>query len=404
MTRIAELAETVQELLTKTADRLGQETGFIKRQRTVTGSGFAQTLVFGWLANPSASYAELNQAAATVGMAISTQGLDQRFTEEGCTFLRALLGEGIRRAVTAEHPKVVEVLGRFDGVYVVDTSQVGLPAALAEVWPGGGRDAALKLALGLELTGGQMTGPFLDTGRTADQRTPVHGLTLPPHALLLTDLGFFDLTTLRECDRQEVYWLMRLKMGTNVYTTEGQPLDLTIFLTQYDRDTLGIPILVGCEHLPCRLLGWRVSPEVAQKRRDRAHTIASRKQQPVSQAGLALAGWTLAITNIPPVLLPITDAPVILATRWQIEVLFDLWKTEGELDKTVSVNSWRVLASVYAKLLALLIQHWITIVTAWQFLDLSLVHSTLSILWTNEGGQGKLTSCAKGVANAYTAP
>jgi len=375
MTTIPELAEMMQELLTSTADRLGRETGFIQRQRIVSGSGFAQATVFGWQANPAASYAEINQAAATAGMAISTQGLDQRFKPEASVFLRALLMEGVQRMVVAAQPKTVDVLGRFAGVYVTDTTLVGLPAPLAEWWPGGGQPAALKLAVSLELTRGQMTGPYLSAGRTHDQRTPVHGHPLPAGGLWLVDLGFFDLTTLAEYDRQGVHWLVRLKMGTRVYDPTSQPVNLVSLLNQTDQDSLDRPVLLGHIHLPCRLLAWRVPPQAAQHRRDQAQTTARRKQQPVSQARLALADWSLVITNIPPALLSVSEAPVILATRWQVEKLFDLWKTEGQLDKTVSANPWRVLASVYAKLLALLIQHWTTLVTAWQALDLSLVQA-----------------------------
>jgi hypothetical protein len=375
MTTIAELAQTMQGLLTETADRLGRETGFIQRQRKVSGSGFAQATVFGWLANPAASYAELNQAAATVGVKISTQGLDQRFTPEACDFLRGLLAEGIEQMVTAAQPKALGVLERFAGVYLTDTSQVGLPVSLVEWWPGGGRQAGLKLAVSLELKHGQMKGPFLSAGRNHDQRTAVCGQRLPVGGLWLVDLGFFDLARLADYDQQGVYWLMRLKMGTHVYDPTDQPVNLVSLLSQFDRDSLDMPILLGRMRLSCRLLAWRVPDPVAQQRCQQAHATARRKQQPVSQARLALADWSLVITNIPSALLSVSEASVILVTRWQVETLFDLWKTEGQLDKTVSVNPWRVLASIYAKLLALLIQHWTTLVTAWQAPDLSLVQA-----------------------------
>jgi hypothetical protein len=58
----------------------GKKTGFIRRQRQVTGAGFAQTLVLGGLAQPNAMRKQQQQAAAQVGMPISAQGLEQRFT------------------------------------------------------------------------------------------------------------------------------------------------------------------------------------------------------------------------------------------------------------------------------------------------------------------------------------
>ena len=49
------LAHALQKLLTRTADRLARETRLVMRQRKVTGSNFAQTLIFTWLASPKAT-------------------------------------------------------------------------------------------------------------------------------------------------------------------------------------------------------------------------------------------------------------------------------------------------------------------------------------------------------------
>ena len=50
MKNLPQMATTLQQLLTETADRLGRESGFIQRERKLSGSSFVQTLVFGWLA------------------------------------------------------------------------------------------------------------------------------------------------------------------------------------------------------------------------------------------------------------------------------------------------------------------------------------------------------------------
>ena len=123
----------------------------------MTGSGFAQALVFGFLSNPASSRAELNQAAATVGMDISTQGLDQRFNAKAVVFLdsllQAALGHVVRGISGAD-----SLLSRFSGVYVMDTSTVNLPPALATVWQGnnGADEAAVKVAVQWDLQAGSL--------------------------------------------------------------------------------------------------------------------------------------------------------------------------------------------------------------------------------------------------------
>ena len=54
----------------------------------------------------------------------------------------------------------------------------------------------------------------------------------------------------------------------------------------------------------------------------------------------------------------VDDVLQLARVRWQIELLFKLWKSHGQLDKSRSDNPWRVLCELYAKLIAMLIQHW----------------------------------------------
>src|SRR6266566_5066348 len=92
MTTVPQLAQTLQTVFTTTADAAARATGFVQRRSKLTGAAFVQALVFGWLANPHASIAALAQAAAVVGVAISPQGVDQRFTEAAAAFLEERRG------------------------------------------------------------------------------------------------------------------------------------------------------------------------------------------------------------------------------------------------------------------------------------------------------------------------
>jgi hypothetical protein len=164
-----------------------------------------------------------------------------------------------------------------------------------------------------------------------------------------------------------------MQSSTAVWETMGQRWDLLALLEAQRTDQVDLPIRLGATHrLPARLLAVRVPQEVADQRRRRLRAEARRKGRAVSAARLALAAWTLLVTNVPAEVLSLREALVLARTRWQIELLFKLWKSHGRVDKSRSTKPWRVLCEVYAKLLAMVVQHWLFLVSCWAYPDRSL--------------------------------
>ena len=65
MSILPQVPEKMQTILQTVADEVAPQTGCVKRNRKLTGSALAQTLVFGWLEHPEASYQQLTETAAT---------------------------------------------------------------------------------------------------------------------------------------------------------------------------------------------------------------------------------------------------------------------------------------------------------------------------------------------------
>ena len=55
---------------------------------------------------------------------------------------------------------------------------------------------------------------------------------------------------------------------------------------------------------------------------------------------------------------------MLLRERWQMEILYKLWKQYARIDQWRTTNPWRVLCELYAKLIGLLLQHWLMILFA----------------------------------------
>ena len=61
MSILTQVSNIMQEILQNIANEVAQRCGFVQRIRKLTGAVFIQTLVFGWLEAPDASYADLCQ-------------------------------------------------------------------------------------------------------------------------------------------------------------------------------------------------------------------------------------------------------------------------------------------------------------------------------------------------------
>jgi hypothetical protein len=340
-----------------------------------------QTLVFGFLANPQATLEELAQTAAVVGVTITPPGLAERFSPAAAACVRGVLEVAVQQVLAAQ-PAALALLERFRGVYLLDSTQVALPAALAAIWRGnGGKDsgAALKLQVAWEWRSGQLVRLDLQAGRAADGAAPAQTAPLPAGALRLADLGYFSLEVLAATAAQQAFFLTRLKAGTLVFSAEGQRLDLVRWLRrQGDRVDRAVQV-GGRQRLPARLVAVKVPPAVAARRRRQLRRAAQERGQTLSAERRALAAWTLLLTNVPDGHLTAAEVQVVAACRWQVELLFKLWKSHARLAQSRSANPWRQLTEIYAKLLGLLLQHWLWLLSCWQHPDRSLFKAAQTI-------------------------
>jgi hypothetical protein len=384
MWTVAQLGTELQTLFTTTATTLARETGFVQRASKLTGAAFVQTLLFGWLNNPQATLQQLAQMAGTVGVPISPQGVEQRFTPTAAQFLQRMV-EVALGSVVASDPVAIPLVHRFAGIYLLDSSIIVLPDEFSALWPGcGGRtephtQAAIKLQVQLDLSTGALVGPLLQPGRAPDREGGAYS-ALPVGALRLADLGYFNLPVLGELGAAGVYWLSRLYLQTYVFDQAGKQLDLCRWLNQQGAQTIDQEVVLGVtEQLPARLLAVKVPAQVAEQRRRRLRKEARRKGRTASARHLALADWTILVTNVPPDQLTVTEALVLLRARWQIELLFKLWKSGSRLDESRSTKPWRCLSELYAKLLVVLVQHWVLVLSCWSYPDRSLTQAAQTV-------------------------
>jgi hypothetical protein len=379
MPSVSQIEEQLTNVMEKRARILARETGCIQRERKFDGADLLQTFVFGWLAHPESSLDQLASTAATREVVVSDTAIQKRFTESCAHFLHAVLQELTEVVVQANQDVPIPLLRRFSNVIIEDSSSVALPDELAEQWQGcgghcGQGQAAVKIHVRSELKRGQLWGPSLTDGRASDRSSPFNEVNLPTGSLYVADLGYFNLDRIVARRAAHSYTLTRPQSRTAFFTQAGKRFDLKTVLPPRIGQFKEMPVLVGVKQRhPMRLLMLRVPNDIAEQRRQRLLSEASRKGEQVSAQALELCNWLLLLTDAPAKRLSLQEAIVLQRERWQIELLFKLWKQYGQIDEWRTTQSWRILCEFYAKLIGILLQHWLIVLLAWQDEQRSLV-------------------------------
>ena len=292
---------------------------------------------------------------------MSAQGFEARFSPAAAQFLRVLVEEATQHVFSAE--LLSPLLKRFQGVYLTDCTRIE-----ADVFP-------LKIAARLELQHGSLQLSLEDL-QTHDNASALAQAVLPSGALHIGDLGFFDLKRFAHWQKTGVEWVSRYKTGTRLYTPEGDDFVLERVLAPAPAQ-LYLALRVGqAQRLPMYLMAQRLDETLYQQRVQRLRQRARRKQRPVTPRQLAFARWTLYLTSLPD--LTFSQVHTLYRARWQIERLFKRWKSLGKLTTSRTHDPHRRACEVYAKLLAVLITHWLTQLHGWA--NSSLSHDKLFCL------------------------
>jgi hypothetical protein len=382
---IAKVSAAVQAIFGTMAEEASKDHPVVLRKRKFTTATLAQTFVLGFLARPRASDEELAQTAALCGVEITPQAIEQRYTDRLAAFLEALFRRATRHIVAAQ-TSLAPLLKRFSAVLILDSSTITLPDDLSERFPGcggghGGGAAAMKLQVQWNLRNGAIDPIVIESGRSCDYKTQLQSSPLTPGSLRITDLGYFDTEVFERFDKQGVYWLSRLQFGTSIFSPEGARLPLLEWLGKQHGPFADARILLGTERkVGCRLIAWRVPEEVANRRRQKLIAETRRKDgRTPSRERLAWCDWTILVTNVPEEMLTPKEAAVLYRARWQIELLFKRWKSLGLIAELAGSTTVRQMVRLWARLLAVLVQHWLLLCSAWHDPGCSLAKACKAI-------------------------
>lgn len=340
---------------------LGREVGFIRRQRIVSGLSFAQLCIQGAEESGlNASLTQLLAQAGILGMSLSAEGLNERFTADSESFMERLFAR--IAAWPIEEASKLNTLDAFSEVLVEDSSNWQLPACLKarfKGFGGGASESGIKLNIRLGLKGGSWQLCFRNA--TAPDNTSPLG-SISARSLLLRDLGYFKIDDFRSIENCQAFYVSRFKFDTNVYPSDDpteKPIDLlTISRKMKVNEVRQIWCYIGrVERFRTRLVLQKVPAKVAQAKRKKLRDNKQNKRKNLSEDRLELCDLNAFITNLPQDSFCAQQVMNLYTIRWMIEIIFKVWKSVYRIDEMRPMNEYRFMCLLYGKLIWILLHH-----------------------------------------------
>ena len=363
-------ADKIQELLTRHCQEVERKSKFVERRSKIDGQNFTQILVFGCMKNPQSSLGELVKVGDKLEIDITIPGLDQRINPEAVRMLMEILQRSMHE-LSGQERLDIKMLKPFSAVYLLDSTQVALPDTLSGLFPGAGGNgpaASLKIQLSYDYLRGELSALRFTAGIEPDQNCKLHLEQAHPGSLHLFDLGYFKQQVFAELDQQGSYFISRFEHQTALYTDEAEPIRLVLldYLQKVNGDRLETRLQMGrLVHLPVRILFQRLPLAVVEERRRKAIDQMKNKGKRPSETYLQLLEWQFFITNIPTEWLSFDQILLLYRVRWQVELVFKLWKSQANLDGLGNWRVDRVLVHLYARLIGLVMFFGLTAPIRW---------------------------------------
>lgn len=349
-------------------EKLARQSRFVERSTSrLSGWMFLQLHLLMEASGQELSLTDMcEQLHERHGVELSKQSLDGRFNTFAVKFMRACFGHVFGQVVGANRPAPEHAC--FKRVLLTDATSYELPAHLACFYRGNGGDnsgSSVKIHQQYELLSGSVVELQIRDGKENDALFLEHmSYGQAGQELHLMDLGYFKLAHLEALDGAGGFFISRYKAGTNLYVKQGErfeKLDWQELLAGLQQPGHLPEVYMGEQKLKVRLVVEQVPEEVAAKRRARQRQKQARQSKSgkyrwqTSPEKELLLGYNLFVTNTTEKQLSAGQVQLYYRLRWQIELLFKVWKSVMEIDKVGRMSIFRFECYLYSRLIAILL-------------------------------------------------
>lgn len=292
------------------------------------------------------------------GYTVSKQAIEDRMNFETATMVRMVIENEVQKSISARQTNKKRTRSKFSSIKVEDSTVINLPQELAFAFPGnvslGQKKSQIKIHALYNQSDNISHFLNLHSFTTNDQSLARLVLDhVQPGDLLLRDMGFLVLDTLKELDDSGGFFISRKQATIKVLDPYSEKeIDLARLLLR--KGFLDQEVLIGKVHrIKMRMIAIPLPKDQASARRRKARRDRDRRLNHDKEY-YELLGYLIFITNIPQTKCTAEEIKELYGLRWQIEIIFKSWKSQfnmGKLQPLKCNNPYRVLCMIYLWLL-----------------------------------------------------
>jgi hypothetical protein len=359
-------------------EKIAKKNLFIMRKGKVSAKSFLNLCTFIGEDLCSSTLSDLcAKLEANEKISISPQALSKRFNKEAVNFLKKVFHDmlNLQNEVLRSNEPLLK--SHFNRITIVDSTGFKLDDKHADKYKGCGIKSSVKIQLQYDLLTGEFIHCEVGAGSVSDATyLPTLQNTIEKGDLSLKDLGYFKTSDLKLIEEKEAFYISRLKVNTNLYREEeiieyGFKGKATIKkrYPYIDLKSLAEPLSEGetlefnniylgntlKNSTKCRLILTKLTEECKRKKE-----INNKKMKDRGKIkGLEKNNWWLNsncyITNVPCEILSLEQVHMLYTLRWQIEIMFKIWKSLFKIHEVKKAGLERIQCFIYGRLIMLLL-------------------------------------------------
>ena len=360
-------------------NKIASNTNFVKRESKITPEIFLSLCLF---SGEDLCRSTLLQLSTRIGsiedITLSPQALDQRLNKKAVAFLKSVFQQMLEKQnrILKNDSAVLRKL--FKSIKIVDSTTIPLPENLKSTYRGSGgssSDSAAKIQLEYELFTGNFIQCDVIEGVSNDaDYLPTLERGIEPNDLHIKDLGYFKADHFKYIEKCGAYYLSKLKSTSAIYEKNDNPEIMSngkvrkdSLYKRIDIKEIVKPLAEGqtielldiyigkTTKFKTRLIVTKLTEECKRKREENFFNIAKKKKKKNIVKNTFWTSINIYITNISVETMDKEQLHDIYSMRWQIELMFKIWKSIFKIHDVKRVNLERFQCFLYARLTALLL-------------------------------------------------